>query len=1015
VSPLDDGRIPDRHWRSLDELAGSPEFRRFVEDEFPGWADEALSKGDRRAFLKLMGASLALAGMTSCRWPAEQIFPFAHRPAGFIPGAVERYATAAWLGGTALGLVVTSHDGRPTKIEGNPLHPSSLGGTTAIAQASLLDLYDPARSRAEAGPLDALGDFVRDRVGRERGGRGLRILSEPVRSPTLARLRARLLEQLPGASWHEWAPLSRDEERTGTAWLFGAPHRPVYRLDRARAIVSLGDDFLMDHPAAARYARDFVDGRRAGRPMSRLYAIESAYSLTGTMADERIPLPERMVPVWAGCLGANLLLEHGLALPAETGDLARMLDRFQAHPLYTQLAGSIGQDLVAHRGDSLLVAGPRQPAAVHALVHALNRALGNDGETIAYVPDSDAVSPCLVDSIADLARAIGAGQVDTLVVLGGNPAFDAPADLDFAHLFERVEATLHVGTHANETSQACDLHVPEAHWLEAWGDVRDWFGTYSVAQPLIEPLAGGRSAIEVVALLAGEPASGRELVRATFDAEIGSGEDGWRRALHDGLVPGSAWPAGTPGLQSGWVDRLAPFLRTHVTAEETDTIELTFLPDPKLRDGSFANNAWLQELPEPVTKLTWDNALLVGPATARRLGVWQEDLVEVESGGRKLALPVYVVPGHAEGSAAVFLGNGRREGGPVAVGTGFDVYPLRTRSALHWTTVTIARTGRKHPLATTQDHYAIDPLGARESAERTHVLAREMDVDAFDRATHGPGGEHGEGAHTEGESEHGAHDAHLWREWEYDGYKWAMSIDLNACIGCSACVVACQAENNVPVVGKEQVRRGREMLWLRVDRYFHGNVEAPAIAHQPMPCQHCENAPCEQVCPVAATVHDSDGLNVMVYNRCIGTRYCSNNCPYKVRRFNFFDNHRNETPLERMKHNPDVTVRSRGVMEKCTFCIQRIQAGKILARNERRRVADGEVTTACAQACPTRAIAFGDLNDPASAVRRLHEDPRAYSLLEWLAVKPRVRYLTRLRNRVPQTGGAPPSTVHGEG
>jgi molybdopterin-containing oxidoreductase family iron-sulfur binding subunit len=1007
-------RDPGLPWRSLDELADAPEFRRFVEDEFPGWAD-SVPAPDRRGFLKLMGASLALAGMTSCRWPAEEIFPFADRPDGYVPGDVRSYATAGWIGGVALGLLVTSRDGRPTKIEGNPLHPSSLQGTTAMAQASLLDLYDPSRSRAADGAWESLDRTLAGRLaGARASGRGARVLSEPVRSPTLARLRQRFLERHPEARWHEWSPLSREEERSGTALAFGAPHRPVYRLERARVILSLGDDFLMDHPAAVRWARDFVDGRSAPATMSRLYVVESAYSVTGTMADHRIPLAERMIPVWAGCLGANLLLEHGLELPAESGELGRMLERFQAHPLYTQLPGAIGHDLTAGRGESLLVAGPRQPAAVHALAHTLNHALGNVGHTVAYLPDPDPGAG-VVESIVELARAMSAGEVDTLLVLGGNPAFDAPADLDVARLLSRVDSTVHVGLYANETARACDVHLPEAHWLETWGDVRDWFGTYSVAQPLIEPLTGGRSAIEVVAMLAGEPASGHDLVRATFGGAFGPGEDGWRRALHDGLVPDSGAAAATPLLGGGWVDRLAPFLRTHVVPGATTDVELTFLPDPTIRDGSFANNAWLQELPEPLTKLTWDNALLLGPTTARALGVWQEDVVAVASGGREVTLPVYVMPGQAEGTAAVFLGHGRREGAPVAEGAGVDVYPLRTLGSPHWTMATVTRTGRRYPLASTQDHYAIDPLGARESAERSAVLAQEIDLHDWrrrlDQAHHAD--PHAADSHADGADAHAVHEAPLWEQWEYEGYKWGMSIDLNACIGCNACVVACQAENNVPSVGKDEVARGREMLWLRVDRYFHGEIDAPAVSHQPMPCQHCENAPCEQVCPVAATVHDSDGLNLMVYNRCVGTRYCSNNCPYKVRRFNYFNNHKNETPLERMKYNPDVTVRGRGVMEKCTFCVQRIQAAKIRAHNEGRRVADGEVTTACAQACPTRAIVFGDLNDPKARVHELHDDGRAYSLLEWLAVKPRVRYLARLRNRASGAGGEAAPAVHG--
>ncbi len=988
-------------WRSLDELEGNAEFRRLVENEFPASAGAPLSPGSRREFLKLMAASLGLAGMAGCRWPREEILPFADQPDGATPGELQRFATTIELAGGALGLLVASHDGRPIKIEGNPLHPASRGGTSAIAQASLLELYDPDRSRSvvrgrsgarSAGTWEGFSDFWRDRFepARAAGGAGLRVLAEASSSPSMEALRERFLRVFPAARWVEYEPLSRDNEREGTRLAFGRALRPHLALGQADVVVAFDEDFLFQHPAAVAYARDFAERRSpGGTGIGRLYVVEGAYSLTGTMADHRRALPAQMIPVAAGCLAANLLLEHGLELPPGCAELRRMIERFQAHPAYTEVDGAAARDLMAHRGRSLIVAGPRQPAAIHALVHLLNHALGGGGGAISFTEDPDGVRRSHPRALADLAREIDAGEVATLVVLGGNPAYDAPSDLGFGSLFERVEQTVHLSLHENETSRLCTWHLPRAHFLEAWGDARDWRGTRSVVQPLIEPLFGGRTPIEVVALMLGEPRTGHAIVRETFARLAGAepAEPAWRRALHDGLCAGSEWPTLEAQPQAAdWADQLAPLLRTHARFEGA-AVEVVFVPGAGVYDGRFANNAWLQELPDPLTKLTWDNAALVAPETARRLGLEQGRMVRLSRGRQSLELPVYIMPGQAAGSIAVALGYGRRAAGRVGDGVGFDGYALRTSDALDWANVELTPLSGRHALSTTQNHYAIDPLGQHESAERSRTLVRELDHDAYVERLQ------------RGHEPHVSHEAPLWKPREYDGHKWGMAIDLNACVGCNACVVACQAENNIPVVGKDEVGRGREMHWIRVDRYFSGDPASPAVAHQPLTCHHCETAPCEQVCPVAATVHDHEGLNLMVYNRCVGTRYCANNCPYKVRRFNYFNNHREQGALERMVYNPDVTVRSRGVMEKCTFCIQRIQRVKIDAGNERRGIRDGEIVPACAQACPTRAIAFGDLNDPDSRVRRLHDDPRAYSLLDGLDLRPRTRYLSRLRNR----------------
>jgi molybdopterin-containing oxidoreductase family iron-sulfur binding subunit len=970
------------YWRSLDELADTQAFRRFVESEFPALSEKMLSPTSRRSFLRIMGASMALAGMTGCRWPKEEILPHSQRPDGYSPGTPLQYATAMELGGCATGLLVTSYDGRPVKIEGNPLHPQSRGAVSPKLQASLLELYDPDRD--DYTDWAAFESFALGHFGslRRNEGRGLRVLSEASSSPSLAAMRARLLEAFPEARWFEYEPTSRDNERAGTALAFGTPHRPHFEFENAEVVVALDEDFLLQHPTAIGNARDWVAGRDPENGLNpKLVVYESGFSVTGAAADQRIALPAAGIAEVALRLAAALFLEHGVELPAEAAALRPLLEKFRGSG---SIDVGIAADLAHHGGHGLVLAGPRQPAEVHALVAVINQALGNVGHTVSYSVDPDPTRPHHVEAITELTREMAAGRVDTLLILGGNPLFDAPADLDFAAALAKVGTSIRLGAHQDETSQACTWHLPRAHYLETWGDARGYDGTLSVAQPLIEPLFEGRSAIELLALLLGEESTeGYEIVRRTFEEQY-PGQD-WRRALHDGLVEGSDWPVLRPALRAvDWSGALADLTRGGATPNE---IELVFIEDPAIHDGRFANNGWLMELPDPLTKVAWDNAALVAPATARELGLEQDDVIAVRVGQTSVELPVFVAPGQPKASIAVHLGYGRRNSGRVGTGAGSDVYPLRTTATMGWTRAGVTPTGRRYELATTQDHWAIDQRGADERERRSHVLVREVDLAEYredpEAALH-----HG----------HEFHPIDLWRPHEFPGHRWGMAIDLNACIGCNGCVVACQSENNIPVVGKEELGYGRDMHWMRIDRYYSGDPDSPAVAHQPVTCHHCENAPCEQVCPVAATVHDSEGLNVMVYNRCIGTRYCSNNCPYKVRRFNYFNNHKNEQAVEMMIHNPEVTVRSRGVMEKCTFCVQRINAAKIKAKNERRTVHDGEVTTACQQACPTQAITFGDLNDPESRVRKLHEHDRGYAMIEEINIRPRTRYLARVRN-----------------
>jgi MoCo/4Fe-4S cofactor protein with predicted Tat translocation signal len=1037
-----DGR--PAYWRSLDEFSGTPEFREMVRRGADGAKWESLPPATRRRFLQIMGASIAMAGLAGCRYPKETIVPFA-RPAGYDPGMPQQYATTMEIAGVASGLVATSYDGRPIKVDGNPAHPQNLGGSDPFAQASVLELYDPARSRgvvrrdgerSSAQFWDDFGSFIRGRASdlSGRGGEGLAILTEASSSPSLAAMRALLASAYPRARWTEYESISRDEERKGTAALFGRPLRPVLFLDKAEVIVSLDEDLLGAHPAAVMHARDFAAGRRRRGKPSRLYAIESAYTITGVKAEHRFAVSSRMIPIVAARLAAVICGQNPAALSG--------LAAYTAHPYTPRFIEAMARDLERSRGRALVVAGPRQPAFVHALAHAMNAELGNIGTTVRYAAESDPGRPDHVTAIASVVEDARAGRIDTLLILGGNPVFDAPVDLDFAGALGSVPNAIHLSLHENETSHACRWHLPRAHYLESWGDARSWDGTIGITQPLIEPLYGGKSPIEVLSILIDNPAkTGYEIVRRTAQGSMGSVATGamisgagtaggfvasalanfetlWRTSLNDGFVRGSGYPLETPVAVP-----LAQIRIPEPPAQGAESdLEVVFIADAKIHDGRFSGNAWLQELPDPLTKLTWDNAALIAPATAARLEVRADDIVTLKAGGRSIEIPVYVMPGIAPESIVVPLGYGRTAAGPVGSRVGANAQAIRTSRAMGFASgAAIERTGRKHALSCTQEHHAIDLVGLREMGRRVKELVREVDpAQADSRGTAGDGARGHEGAHgrkdahgREGalghEGVHGQEDEppQLFPLHDYDkGHQWAMAIDLDACTGCSACVIACQSENNIPVVGAEQIRRGREMHWLRIDRYFSGDPEEPRVSHQPVACVQCENAPCEQVCPVGATAHSDEGLNEMVYNRCIGTRYCSNNCPYKVRRFNWFNFHQKTGPIEKMAMNPDVTVRSRGVMEKCTFCVQRIEQAKIRSRASGRAIVDGEVVPACAQACPAKAIVFGDRNDPNSKVRATLANPRSYEILEELNTRARTQYLAKIRNVNPELAGA---------
>jgi molybdopterin-containing oxidoreductase family iron-sulfur binding subunit len=1029
------------YWRSLDQIEDRPEFRAALEREFPEGASEPPEGITRREMLTLVGASLSLAGLAGCRRPVEEIVPFVNAPEAVVPGIPRYYATTMPFGRSAYGLIVESHEGRPTKIEGNPSHPSTLGASSALVQASVLGLYDPDRSQSVTlrGERRAWADVVAAwrqlaETHAADGGAGLAVLSGSFASPTLARLASELRARFPRMRWATYDAVSDENRLAGLRLATGRDLDLVLRLDRASVILALDADPLLADPEMIRHARGFAEGRRAGvsgGAMNRLYAVEGVYSLTGAMADHRLRLESRLVAPFLAALVAKVA-------PSLAG--AAGLTGVSVPGVDPRWIEVLAADLLAHRGKGLIVAGERQPAPVHAAVCALNTYLGNTGQTVGYYETRDAALPS-VSSLASLVSAMRGGAVRTLVILGGNPVFDAPADLDFASAMGRVPHTIALGHTVDETSSRAEWHVPLAHYLESWGDARAAGGPLSVIQPLILPLFGGRSAVEVLGLLVGDQdRSGYDLVRETWKPILGE-EDfdrKWNRVLHDGFLPGSELPEVMPdlvaeplaelarlvaapaaaGVSAGAAEaraetasaaRTAAARRAGDEAEAPGGLEIVFLPSPWLHDGRFANNGWLQELPDPLTKLTWDNPALVSPKTAEVLGLANEEVVRLEYAGRSLELPVWILPGMADGVVALTLGHGRQRAGRVGSGAGFDTYTVRTSRAPGFDSgARLVRLGRRYPLSTTQNHGSMEgrPI-VREStlAELGSASARTPDGGSG----HGPASapEARSGAGALGVFPDEPHHFSLWKEHAYDrGPQWGMTIDLNACIGCSACMVACQSENNVPIVGKVQVGRSREMHWLRVDRYFSGPPsDGPAVVFQPVPCMHCEDAPCEQVCPVAATVHDGEGLNVMVYNRCIGTRYCSNNCPYKVRRFNFFNFTKDTPEIVRLAMNPDVTVRARGVMEKCTYCVQRINRAKIDAKLAGRTLGDGDVRTACQQACPASAIEFGDLRDRTSRVAAAKADPRNYALLDELNTRPRTTYLAKVRNPNPDLEG----------
>jgi MoCo/4Fe-4S cofactor protein with predicted Tat translocation signal len=1046
-------RTGKKYWRSLEELADTPQFREFVAREFPQQAEEWNDPIERRTFIKLMGASLALAGLSGCVFqPPEKIVPNVKQPEEYVPGKVLFYATAAPVFGAAIPVIVRSNEGRPTKIEGNPDHPNNRpsevpsenpvwnprgsSATDIFTQASLLDLYDPARSptptyREDIRTWTAFVAEMRSILDEQRGkqGAGIRFLTEPIISPTLGQQMKDLLATLPQAKWHQWQPVNQDNTRAGAVLAFGQPVNTTYRFDLAQRVLSLDCDFLSPtFPGYVRYSREFISLRQVtekNQEMNRLYVVETTPSNTGALADHAWEVKPSEFEAIARSIGLAAMSQSGAAAS----------DAAWIAPLV--------QDLQQHKGACIVVAGENQPPLIHALAHAMNSALGNVGKTVFYTDPLEVNSVDQRESLGQLIADLDTGRVDLLIIVGGNPVHTTPVDLKLSpeRLNKVTRRRVHLSAHKDETSDWCHWHVPAAHYLESWGDTRSYDGTVTIMQPLIEPLYEGKTVHEMLAVFSDQyDRKPYEMVKSYWQSQRGAGssqtqtasnqtqtagnqnnqqapsaspsqnfESWWRKSIHDGFIENSAFQPKTVSMNSAWMNQQTP------TAQQpaAGTFELVFRTDPSIYDGRFANNGWLQELPKPLTKVTWDNVAIVSPNTAQQIAAENANrggvkgrehyvpLVNITNQhGQTVRAPLWILPGQPDGVVTVHFGYGRLAAASFSGSTdeviGFDAYQIRT-SFEPWSMngVRVTNTGLDYQLATTQLHFNLeDPKFSTEERD----VVRSETLEQF---------LHGEKPK---ENEKHFHPS-LYPDYPYKNqdentpdYAWGMAIDLNNCIGCNACTVACQSENNIPVVGKKEVVRSREMHWIRVDTYFRGfDPNHPeGVNFMPVPCMHCENAPCEPVCPVHATVHSAEGLNDMVYNRCVGTKYCSNNCPYKVRRFNFFLYQDWEKQTYQLMRNPDVSVRSRGVMEKCTYCVQRIQNAKIQSELEDRKVRDGEIVTACQAVCPTEAIVFGDVNDPNSRVSKLKQNERNYSLLGELNTKPRTTYLGQLKNPNPE-------------
>ncbi|MGZ6076813.1 MAG: TAT-variant-translocated molybdopterin oxidoreductase [Myxococcaceae bacterium] len=988
------------YWRSVEEQLHGEAALPHRDEEFPPGAFDVPKGFARRDFLQLMGASVALAGLTACtEKPVEKILAYTKAPDGMVPGNPLHYASALVHEGLAAGVLATSWEGRPVKVEGNPTHPVSRGATGPHAQAELASMYDPFRARVlkERGAGRSWRGFRESMRGRAAawetdGGAGLRFLLGPSSSLLTTSLRDAILQRFPKAKFHAWSAMPRDAVYEGTALAFGKALEPHFVIEKADVIVSLDADFLEARPDTLDQNLGFANRREPQHPqgMNRLYVVEPRFSITGGMADHRLRLRSADMEAFA------------LALAAELGKTVPALAGYRSPAPFSgdraRFVAAVAKDLAGKRGASAIIAGERQTGLTHAVAHAINAALGNVGTTVTFT------EPAVMDTATgragwqSLIDALRAGKVDTLVITAWNPVFTAPGDVDLVGLLKKVPNAVYLGLNDDETSRAVNWFLPAAHPFEVWGDARAREGTLSIVQPLIQPLFGGISEAELLGAFLNDEVKPYERLKALHAARAKADFDTeWEVWLASGVVPGTASPAVTPSLQADRVRAAAGQARA-----APGGVELDLVHDYKILDGRYSLNSWLQELPDPITKMTWDNVAQVGPGMAKQLEIENGDLLLLTVAGRSVQVPAWVQPGHSDEAVTVSLGYGRKQhtlgvkGADEPVVVGHDVYPLRSAAAPWFATgLEIKKVGKTYPLSFTQVHSTTDgrAIALMQSVEEFEKHPEAVELRPPVKL---PGGKALEGSTLPS--------VQPAVDYSKQQYKWAMAVDMSRCTGCTACVVACQAENNIPVVGKYQVGRGREMQWIRMDRYYSGSMESPEMVSQPMFCQHCETAPCEYVCPVNATVHSDEGLNDMVYNRCIGTRYCSNNCPYKIRHFNYLHWTQDKSQVEKMLQNPDVTVRARGVMEKCTYCVQRIERTRIAARIENRTIGDGELKTACQQACPTSALTFGSLHDPKTKVSQRHADPRRFDVLHELNTRPRTVYLTKIKNPNPELG-----------
>lgn len=1005
---MSDQTKQNNYWKSLNELAQNKEYQKFAEREFPEDATEMTDQVSRRSFLRVMGASIALAGFASCRKPVQKILPYSRQPENVVVGNPNYYATSMPFQDVVTGLIVENNEGRPSKLEGNTDHPSSRGKTNIYHQAGILGMYDPDRSRhpRQDNNKVSLEDFSTFAANHfEDRQQSILFISEANSSPTYNRVKENVTSEFPNSNWVTYEPFGEDNSLEGTYLAFGERLRIQNHFDTANLVVSLDDDFMTPsaHKNNVENAQRISERRRVRSTddtMSRIYSIENSYTNTGSYADHRLRLKSSQIEAFTYAL-ANRLSDSIGGLSAYNN----VSNALSSHEWVENLAN----ELLANRSESIITIGAEYSPAAHATVAAINTALGNAGTTVTYHQLPYRSDQNEQEAFDNAVSELNAGQYNTVVFIGTNPVYTAPADLNFADALENAATKIHLSDYYDETSKLCDFHINRAHFLEAWGDGLSYTGVRSIIQPQILPLFDGMSEIEFLeTILTGERANGYDLVQQTWNEYYPNNfSNQWNTILHDGLDPNTGFDSVTVSLQGNFASEI----QSHLTVDISDGIEISIKPDPTLFDGRFANNGWLQELPDPMTKITWDNVALMSPATAISIGISPErsfssndvPTVRITTGDTSIEIAAWIQPGHADESITLYAGYGRQNIGRVADGVGVDTYPLRVTNAMFYQSADVIDLGQKYEIACVQDHHSLEGRDMVRSASMDEY--RENPDFASFESFHGfkvPGIKE---AKEKGDDKG---PVSLFNEQYGPDHQpqWGMAIDLNACFGCGVCTIACQAENNIPVVGKREVGRRRVMHWIRTDRYYEGDPDDPKVYHQPVPCMHCELAPCEEVCPVAATVHSEDGINQMTYNRCIGTRYCANNCPFKVRRFNFFNYSKefltsgDDPEIIQMAMNPEVTVRFRGVMEKCTYCVQRISRAKIDSKIKTgsRKPADLTVQTACQQACPSNAITFGDLTDRESVVSQDKMNERNYVLLEEINVRPRTSYLGKLRN-----------------